>query len=286
LRAVVTARYTFARDEDDPTMIMTMTSGLDEDLAPEFHPITYPATLAIDQTVELRGVAVRGLRLRQVNAKEAFTMRDADGNYFRAALRVIDGDVAEALVYERMPVAPESPARITLVCAVLARQRMLVVMQKATELGVTRIVPTLSERSVQREDLAHEKAHAWPGQVIRAVRQCRRGSVPVVTRAEPLDAVLASNAWRRAAQRFYLDDRAAKNSGRVSLPGAVRERGTTIDVAVAIGPEGGFTDSERRRLADEGGTPLALGGRVLRAETAVFVGLTLLQHRLGDLAID
>lgn len=265
-------------------------SALDDDLAPEFDPITYAAgTLAVDQTIVLRDVAVRGLRLRQVNAKEAFTLRDASGAYYRAALRSIEGDEAEALVYEKMPVAPESPARITLVCAVLARQRMLVVMQKATELGVVRIVPALSERSVQRDGLAHEKAHAWPGQVIRAVRQCRRGSVPLVTRAEPLEAVLASKPWRGASQRFYLDDRAAKNSGRVTLP-AKREPGTPpgidLDIAVAIGPEGGFTDSERRMLADEGGTPLALGGRVLRAETAVFVGLTLLQHRLGDLAID
>jgi 16S rRNA (uracil1498-N3)-methyltransferase len=260
-------------------------SSLDDDLAPEFQPITYAGPLALEQTIVLHDSAVKALRLRQMNAKEAFTLRDETGTYFRAALQSLTAEAAEALVYEKMPVSPESPLRITLVCAVLARQRMMVVMQKATELGVTRIVPAISERSVQRDGLAHEKAHAWPGQVIRAVRQCRRGSVPLVTRAEPLEAALASRSWKAAAQRFYLDDRAAKNSGRVTLP-ARREPGTMIDIAVANGPEGGFTDMERRMLADEGGTPLALGGRVLRAETAVFVGLTLLQHRLGDLAVD
>ena len=217
--------------------------------------------------------------------KEAFTLCDATGAFFRASLVACDAKRAEATVYEKMPVSPESPVGITLVCAVLARQRMLFVAQKATELGVTCIAPVLTERSVPAEGLAHEKAHAWPGQVIRAVRQCRRASVPVVLRAEPLATTLASAAWRDASARFYLDDRAAKNSGLVTLP-ARRTGAGAFDVALAIGPEGGFTDSERRLLEDEHGTALRLGSRVLRAETAVVVGLTLLQHLLGDLAID
>ena len=102
--------------------------------------------------------------------------------------------------------------------------------------------------------------------------------------ALPAVSPLSSPAWAGAAMRFYLDDRAAKNSGAVALP-ARRAATDVVDVAVAIGPEGGFTDTERRALEDARGTALRLGGRVLRAETAVFVGLTLLQHLLGDLAI-
>jgi 16S rRNA (uracil1498-N3)-methyltransferase len=162
---------------------------------------------------------------------------------------------------------------------------MFVVMQKATELGVARIVPVITERSVQPEGLAHEKSHAWPGQVVRAVRQCRRASVPVLERATPLERVLAGAPWRDADARFYLDDRAAKNTGAVALPAARASADAPLDVALAIGPEGGFTDAERRLLEDHHGTALRLGARVLRAETAVLVGLTLLQHRLGDLAI-
>lgn len=255
------------------------------DLTDPHRPITFSAPLNIGQSIDLAADAVRALALREVNAKEAFTLCDANGEFFRASLVACDAKSAHATVYEKMPASPESPANITLFCAVLARQRMLIVAQKATELGVVRIVPVLTERSVPAEGLAHEKAHAWPGQVVRAVRQCRRASVPVVARAEPLAKALASDAWRNANARFYLDDRAAKNSGNVALP-ARRETNEQIDVALAIGPEGGFTDFERRLLEDEHGTALRLGSRVLRAETAVIVGLTLLQHQLGDLAIE
>ncbi len=254
------------------------------DLPALHQPITHPSVLSVGQSIELDTQAVRSLELRQVNVKEAFTLRDAAGKYFRASLVACDPNRAEATVYEAMPASPESPARITLFCAVLGRQRMLVVAQKATELGVNRIVPVVSERSVQFDGLAHEKAHAWPGQVVRAVRQCRRASVPVVTRAEKLTDALAGAYWREADARFYLDDRAAKNSGAVTLP-ARREGAMPVNVAIAIGPEGGFTDSERRLLEDERGTAMRLGSRVLRAETAVLVGLTLLQHLVGDLAI-
>ncbi len=248
-------------------------------------PIVHDAPLSVGDAFILGPAGVRALALREVNPKEAFTLRDASGAYFRATLASRDAERAEASVYERMPASPESPVHISLVCAVLARQRMLVVMQKATELGVSRIVPALTDRSVPRDGLAHEKAHAWPGQVVRAVRQCRRASVPVVTPAESIDTILESATWTAATQRFYLDDRAAKNSGRVSLPSRSDAK-APIDIALAIGPEGGFTDRERRLLEDSHGTPLRLGGRVLRAETAVFVGLTLLQHLLGDLAVE
>ena len=70
----------------------------------------------------------------------------------------------QALVYERMFQSPESPLRLSLCCAVLARQRMIFVSQKATELGIERFQPVLTERSVPPEGLEHEKSHAWPGQ--------------------------------------------------------------------------------------------------------------------------
>src|SRR5260221_2199951 len=114
----------------------------------EHEPITFPSDLTVGERFELDSSGVRALALREVNVKEAFTLRDLGGTYFRATLVARDATRAEALVYEKLPASPESPARITLVCAVLARQRMIVVMQKATELGVARIAPVLTERSV------------------------------------------------------------------------------------------------------------------------------------------
>ncbi|MBW1906223.1 MAG: RNA methyltransferase, partial [Deltaproteobacteria bacterium] len=166
-------------------------------------------------------------------------------------------------------------------CAVLARQRMLVVIQKATELGATRIVPVLSERSVPRDGLDHEKAHAWPKQALRAARQCRRASLPEVREPIELASILEDECFTEADLCVYLDDRASSRRALDDVaPGADR---AVRRIIFAVGPEGGWSDEERDMLETRGALPLRLGGRVLRAETAVFAGLTLLQHAYGDM---
>lgn len=240
-------------------------------------PLRFPETLAVDRRITLDAAHVAALRFREVNVKEAFTIMDAEGNFFRASLKATDAQSGEAIVYERMQTSPESPAHISLFCAVLARQRMLGVIQKATELGVMAVVPVLSERSVPKSGLAHEKAHAWPGQALRAAKQCRRASIPDIQQAIPLRSALDSTSFCEAARRFYLDDRAAA----VALPTA--EHNGALRIAFVVGPEGGFTDDERQLLAARGAVPLRVGGRVLRAETSALVGLALLQHLYGDM---
>lgn len=239
-------------------------------------PLRYAGTLVVGQRIELATAHVRALSFREINPKEAFTIVDERGGCFRASLTAASTTSGEALVYEAMTSSPESPVHITLLCAVLARQRMLTVVQKATELGVACVVPVLSERSVRREDLEHEKAHAWPRQALRATRQCRRASVPEIRTATPFAAALDDASFRAADRRIYLDDRDAD-----SAPPAGSS--TVERLAFVVGPEGGFTDDERRQLQERGASVLCLGSRILRAETAVLVGLTLLQHQYGGL---
>ncbi|MFT5358600.1 MAG: 16S rRNA (uracil1498-N3)-methyltransferase, partial [Polyangiales bacterium] len=182
-----------------------------------------------------------------------------------------------ARVYEQMTESTESPAHITLLCAVLNRQRMMVVMQKATELGVARIIPVLSERSVPRDGLEHQKASAWPKQVLRAARQCRRASLPEVWDAIELSKAVDEPCFTKADKRFYLDNESSAVRTLSPSPDS-----SETSVAFAVGPEGGWTDGERSLLAERGALALNLGARVLRAETAVLVGLTLLQQAYGD----
>ena len=240
-------------------------------------PIRHAGLLALGQKIELDAQQVSALRLRQINAKEAFTLADEQGRFFRASLSLLGPARGEALVYEQMPGSPESPLQITLLCAVLARQRMLVVIQKATELGVMCVLPVLSERSVQASGLDHEKAHAWPAQAVRAARQCRRASLPEVRSALSLHDALHDPSFRDAEHRFYLDDQSASTA---RLGGASQK---PTRIALVVGPEGGFSDEERAQLQAQRAMGLQLGARVLRAETAVLVGLTLLQHAYGDL---
>ena len=240
-------------------------------------PLRCSGALAVGQTLRLDAEQLRQLRFRQLNAKEAFTLIDGGGHFFRASLTTLLPSHAEALVYEAVSGSPESPVHITLLCAVLARQRMLAVIQKATELGAMCVQPVLSEYSVQAHGLEHEKAHAWPAQALRAARQCRRASIPEVCPAIALAAALEQDSFRLAERQFYLDDRSASDSGLGGEPAKPTR------LAFVVGPEGGFSDAERALLRARGASALQLGGRVLRAETAVLVGLTLLQYVYGDL---
>jgi 16S rRNA (uracil1498-N3)-methyltransferase len=236
-------------------------------------PLAVPATLNIDEPFRFdRGLAKR-LRLREVNAKEAFTLRDGSGAYLRASLKEYDARGGSAVAYERMSPSPEPTIDLTLACAVLGRQRMHLVVQKATELGVRRIVPLLTDHSVPADAVEHEQAHAWPGHVARAARQCRRSSLPHLLAPTTLDAFLASPLLAAADLRLFLDDR--------SNPTTPTPAESLRRIILLVGPEGGFSDAERHRLAAHA-RPWALGGRVLRAETAVLVGLTAVHILWGD----
>jgi len=245
-------------------------------------PLVMP-TVEIDVPFEFDGTFARRLLKRKVNAKEAFTVSDPSGIYYRAALRELSEDGGVALPYERMARSPEPGLEITLACAVLARQRMIFVVQKATELGVSRIVPLLTEHSVPETGLEHEKAHAWPGQVIRAAKQCRRSSLPELAAPISLDRFLASQGTE-ADLSLFLDDRSKDPGDEVGKgPGDHEPEGANPPMSIILftGPEGGFSDRERESLRAKA-FPWLLGGRVLRAETAVIVGLTAVQLTWGD----
>lgn len=228
--------------------------------------------LTLQSPFPLERALVKRLRQREVNPKEAFTIRDGSGAYFRASLKELHADGGLAVPYEQMQRSPEPTVAITLACAVLARQRMIFVMQKATELGVTRVVPLLTDHSVPSEGLEHERANGWPAQVIRAAKQCRRASLPTVLPPTGFDDFLASETFAAADLAVVLDDRNEPTPAPATPPG---------NIVLFVGPEGGFSDAERSKLADRTRAWM-LGGRILRAETAVIVGLTAVQMAWGD----
>lgn len=230
------------------------------------------AVIVLQEPFRVDRGLVKRLERRDVNVKEAFTVRDGSGSYYRASLREMDVDGGVALPYELMERSPEPVLEITLACAVLGRQRMIFVMQKATELGVVRVVPLLTDHSVQADGLEHERANGWPGQIVRAAKQCRRGSLPEVSLPMTLDAFLESPAYVEADARVMLDDRSEPSEDPATPPKRV---------VLFVGPEGGFSDGERARLVGKAQAWI-LGGRILRAETAVIVGLTAVQMIWGD----
>lgn len=183
------------------------------------------------------------------------------------------------------PVAIESPRlpHVTLMAAVAKGDKIDLVVEKAVEIGVERIVPVLTERSVVR--LTAEKAAArgerWRRVAEAAAKQSQRASVPVVTDPEPLDDVAA----RIDGHDIVL---VAWEEGAATAPGigeALDELGASADstVALVVGPEGGLTAREVYELERRGARAVSLGSTVLRAETAGVVAAALVIYELGGL---
>lgn len=224
----------------------------------------------------MRGDDLLRLRYRQVRGGEAFTLADCQGRWFRARVEAYRPDSAECVAFEPMPLPPEPPIAITLVQAVPARERMFWVVQKATELGVDRIAPVITERSVTAEELWREKPQSWWPAILRAVRQCRRAAVPALEEVMPLQRALSATWWLEAEVRWVL-------AGPGATAAFTSEPTTPSRAAIAVGPEGGWTPQELELLTAAGARPVTLTGRTLRTETAAIVGLAALLARYGDL---
>ncbi|MBA2777908.1 16S rRNA (uracil(1498)-N(3))-methyltransferase [Billgrantia kenyensis] len=167
----------------------------------------------------------------------------------------------------------ESPLAVHLGQAISKGDRMDYAIQKAVELGVAAITPLYSEHGDVRlkgEREAKKQAH-WQAVAASACEQCGRAVVPTVHPPAGLTQWLAE---RSEALRLVLHPAAA---------GALERREAPADAALLIGPEGGLAETEVEAAMAAGFSPLSLGPRILRTETAPVVALTLLQYRFGDL---
>jgi 16S rRNA (uracil1498-N3)-methyltransferase len=200
---------------------------------------------------------------------------DGSGADFRAEIVAVEGDRVRVRVGERTAGLRESPLAITLVQAVSRSERMDWTLQKATELGVRRIQPVLSARSVVRldEQQAAKKLRHWQAIVAGACEQCGRSVLPDVRAPLELSRYFAQSP--REGQRLVLSP-----DGPASLAGLAS---TAARIELLIGPEGGLDDAELDASARAGFAPVRLGPRVLRTETAGIVALAVLQALWGDL---
>jgi len=233
-------------------------------------------TLAAGQQVELpESAAYHVARVLRLRAGAPLTAFDGSGHDFRCEIVAVEGDTVRVAVGERMQGLRDSPLGITLVQAVSRSERMDWTLQKATELGVRAIVPVISARSVVRLDerQAERKLRHWKAIVAGACEQSGRSTIPDVRSPVELGRFLA--AVPREGQRFVLSP-----AGPASLAGLAT---TAARVELLIGPEGGLDDQELEAAARAGFSPVRLGPRVLRTETAGIVALAVLQALWGDL---
>lgn len=200
---------------------------------------------------------------------------DGTGGEHRSEITRVAGSNVHVALKEFMPGAPESALKLTLVQGVSRGERMDWTLQKATELGVSAIVPVLTARSVvrldERQSLA--KREHWQAVVVSACEQCGRTRVPEIAPPVRLRDYLATS--KKEGLRLALSPVAQGSlAGLASVPQKVE---------LLIGPEGGLDDNEHLIAEQAGYLPVRLGPRVLRTETASVVALSVLQALWGDL---
>ena len=219
--------------------------------------------LAADEARHLREV----LRLKPGAGVSVF---DGEGKEFRARVAQVRRDFAELEVEDQIePARPESPLRITLAVALLKGEKFDLVVQKATELGVTKIVPLITRYAdikLRDESDAHKRVARWQRIALEAAKQSGRAVVPEVSLPVVVGSVFSEGC-------LFFSERGGHGLTQTK----------TDQITAIIGSEGGWSDEELDEARTAGAEIVTLGGRILRAETAAIAVAALLQHRFGDL---
>ena len=222
-------------------------------------------TLAADEARHLRDV----LRLKPGDQVYVF---DGLGHEFRSTVSNIRRDVAELRIETEVePAKPESHLQLNLGVALLKGEKFDLVVQKATELGVTKITPLITRYAdIHLRDAsdATKRVARWQRIALEAAKQSGRAFVPEISLPVAFDKLEVEGDGVMFSER---DGESIEN-----LPGA-------SSITALVGSEGGWADEEIETAQARGFHVVTLGGRILRAETAAIAVTVLMQHRFGDL---
>jgi 16S rRNA (uracil1498-N3)-methyltransferase len=236
-----------------------------------------PAAIGADR-VELSDDLLRHISkvLRLADGDEVVLL-DGGGGHFRCALEKPDGSAGSARILEQWH-EPEKGLDIQLVQALPKGEKYDLILQKGTELGITRFTPVWSERSVPLFDVKRgaKKLQRWQRIVTEAARQSGRKILPACDPVRPLADVLGG--CQQQLKLMLWEDGAQPLSD--GLPEKRPE-----SVALLVGPEGGFSRQEADIAQKAGFLPVTLGERILRTETAGFAVTAVLEYLYGDFGV-
>jgi 16S rRNA (uracil1498-N3)-methyltransferase len=218
--------------------------------------------------VRIGGTELRHLRTLRLGPGARLLVLDGAGNEHEVVLDALGTREARATVLRTDRPQRDSPLDLVLAPALLKGAKMDLVVEKATEIGVHRLVPVVSRYAIGQR-VALER---WRRIAVAASKQSGRARLPTIDPPTPLDALLQA-PWPGLRLLAWEGER---GRGLADLPA------TAAAVVIAVGPEGGFDDAEVDDAHAHGFETVRLAGRVLRAETAAVVAAALCQHRWGD----
>lgn len=209
------------------------------------------------------------LRMRQ---GESLLISDGEGNDYHCRISLIESGLVEAQVIERRE-SRELPVRLYLFQGLPKSDKMELIIQKAVELGAYEIIPVITKNAVVKLDAKKErsKLERWQAISESAAKQSGRSKIPKVEKV-----MLLKEALEMASGLDRILIPYENQSGMDTMRKALEETGEdTRSIAVFIGPEGGFDESEILLAKEQGAVPVSLGRRILRTETAGLAILSL-----------
>lgn len=238
--------------------------------------------LSPDTDLPLPEPVVRHVQVLRLAPGEPIVLFDGRGGSHAATLAEVGKRHALARVGAHDGAECELPYRVTLAQGIAGGDKMDWLIEKAVELGVAAIQPLQTTRAVVRlsgERAQRRQAH-WQALVTAACEQCGRNRVPAVAPVAGLQEWLATrDASAGADQRLLLSPRATH--GLVTLAQAHRDDWIERGVVLLIGPEGGLSPQEEELAAANGFTPVSMGPRILRTESAALACVAALNAVMG-----
>lgn len=205
---------------------------------------------------------------------------DGRGREYRCRLSRIVGSHAELEIVATLPDRVESTLNLTLAQALAKADRFDLIVQKATELGVSRIFPLVTDHCnihIKASDL-RKKVERWERIALEALKQCGRRTLVEIT--EPMSLQESLNSLINVKEEVFVF---SERNGR-PISEMIEGQSRISRAFAVVGPEGGWSDQEAGMFDELGFATLTLGPRLLRTETASIVAVALLQHLIGDLS--
>jgi 16S rRNA (uracil1498-N3)-methyltransferase len=234
-----------------------------------------PLPLVTGQVVDLPPTAARHVQVLRMQPGHTLTLFNGEGGEFSAEVQHMGRSDVRVVVCEHRDVECEAAVQVHLAVGMPANERMDWLVEKATELGVHRITPLMTERSVIRltgERDEKKQAH-WQAIASSASEQCGRNRLPQLQAVSTLAAFLANSP---PSPRLMLALQAGPDAPRL------RDLQLQQQASLLIGPEGGYSERELALALQNGFEPLRIGPRVLRTETAPLAVIAALQALYGD----
>ncbi len=231
-----------------------------------------PGTDLHSRFIAIKGEKARYLvRVLRCRTGDPLFIHDEKGNVYSATIVGATNKEVSAELVGKADLQAESPLGITLFQGLLKGEKMDLVIQKATELGVGEIVPVVTERCQVRQT---RKLGRWMKIAEEASRQAGRNRVPLIGETAEFEELVATSSWEGII--FW-------EQGGEELGEALNGFRGRRKIFLFTGPEGGFTDAEVRAASEKGFVRATLGMRILRAETAAIAAVAITQFVLGDM---